>query len=173
MGSDCFSTILQEEGIPGLFKGFGAVILQYTVHFLIIKFSSKIISQVAQVFSNPAMDPRLVGYTDQPTPGGTPSLESGPPAATPPITDSPRKSPSRRQSPLRTVRETSGSQVTRSNPQTPSLGTPVAAAGLPPLFSNTNSPRRKINMDDEFNLGNLRGGAGSGISKSWRSFDKL
>ena len=60
--SDCFSTILQEEGFTGLFKGFGAVMLQYAVHFLIIKFSSKIITQVAQVFSNPRLfpaDPRL------------------------------------------------------------------------------------------------------------------
>jgi len=53
--SDCFSTILQEEGITGLFKGFGAVVLQYAVHFLIIKFSSKLISQVAQVFSSPKL----------------------------------------------------------------------------------------------------------------------
>merc|ERR1712168_1646249 len=44
--ADCFSTILQEEGFSGLFKGFGAMILQYGVHFLIIKFSSQIISQV-------------------------------------------------------------------------------------------------------------------------------
>jgi len=54
--ADCFSTILQEEGFSGLFKGFGAMILQYGVHFLIIKFSSQIISQVAQLLSNP---PRL------------------------------------------------------------------------------------------------------------------
>jgi len=61
--ADCFSTILQEEGISGLFKGFGAIMLQYAVHFLIIKFSSKIISQIAQVFSNPPnflQDPRLL-----------------------------------------------------------------------------------------------------------------
>jgi len=45
--ADCFSTILQEEGFRGLFKGLGALLLQYGVHFLIIKFSSKIISQVA------------------------------------------------------------------------------------------------------------------------------
>lgn len=62
--SDCFSTILQEEGFTGLFKGFGAVMMQYAVHFLIIKFSSKIITQVAQVFSNPRLfpaDPRQPG----------------------------------------------------------------------------------------------------------------
>ena len=51
--SDCFTTILQEEGFSGLFKGFGAVILQYTVHFLIIKFSSKMVAAVAGVLSSP------------------------------------------------------------------------------------------------------------------------
>lgn len=51
--ADCFSTILQEEGFSGLFKGFGAVILQYTVHFLIIKFSSKMVAAAATVFSSP------------------------------------------------------------------------------------------------------------------------
>jgi len=56
--ADCFSTILQEEGFRGLFKGLGALLLQYGVHFLIIKFSSKIISQVAQLFSNTAT-PRI------------------------------------------------------------------------------------------------------------------
>ena len=53
--------LIGQEGVSGLFKGFGAVVLQYTVHFLIIKFSSKIISQVVQIFSNPSeifQDPR-------------------------------------------------------------------------------------------------------------------
>jgi len=54
--ADCFSTILQEEGFTGLFKGFGAMLLQFGVHFLIIKFSSQMISQVAQLISSP---PRL------------------------------------------------------------------------------------------------------------------
>jgi len=51
--ADCFTTILQEEGFSGLFKGFGAVILQYAVHFLIIKFSSKMVAAVATVLSSP------------------------------------------------------------------------------------------------------------------------
>ena len=50
---DCFTTILQEEGFSGLFKGFGALVLQYTVHFLIIKFSSKMVAAVASVLSSP------------------------------------------------------------------------------------------------------------------------
>ena len=84
--SDCFSTILQEEGFSGLFKGFGAVLLQYAVHFLIIKFSSKIISQVAQVFSNPKLfpsEPRLAAVPDVPSDmpsavSATSSLRSSP-----------------------------------------------------------------------------------------------
>ena len=51
--ADCFTTILQEEGFSGLFKGFGAVMLQYSVHFLIIKFSSKMVAAVATVLSPP------------------------------------------------------------------------------------------------------------------------
>ena len=66
--ADCFSTILQEEGISGLFKGFGSVLLQYAVHFIIIKFSSKIISQVAQLFSNPP------NFLQDPRPPGTETL---------------------------------------------------------------------------------------------------
>jgi len=35
--SDCFKTIQREEGIAGLYKGFGALCLQYFVQFLIVK----------------------------------------------------------------------------------------------------------------------------------------
>lgn len=34
---DCFDTILREEGASGFYKGFGALILQYTVQFIIVK----------------------------------------------------------------------------------------------------------------------------------------
>jgi len=79
--SDCFSTIVQEEGVSGLFKGFGAVMLQYALHFLIIKFSSKLITQIAQLFADPRLgftDPRVMGGTtftpqDDVTVGGDPS----------------------------------------------------------------------------------------------------
>merc|ERR1719350_9367 len=98
--SDCFSTILQEEGISGLFKGFGAVLLQYAVHFLIIKFSSKLISQVAQLFSDSpdflASDPRLA--SDNPAPashdglGSSTDIRSSPRMTKSSLTDSHRGS---------------------------------------------------------------------------------
>lgn len=52
---DCFTTILREEGVRGLFKGLGAMLLQYAVHYVVIKFSSQVISQLVQVFSHPSL----------------------------------------------------------------------------------------------------------------------
>ncbi|ESN96550.1 hypothetical protein HELRODRAFT_185089 [Helobdella robusta] len=34
---DCYTTILEEEGMSGLYKGFGALILQYGLHIAILK----------------------------------------------------------------------------------------------------------------------------------------
>jgi len=80
--SDCFSTILREEGVRGLFKGFGALMLQYTVHFLIIKFSSQIISRVAQVITHPSLPFNAEGKKEDlsSTPGklATPGVQGGP-----------------------------------------------------------------------------------------------
>merc|ERR1711911_386732 len=80
-------------------KGFGAVMLQYAVHFLIIKFSSKLISQVAQLFSdNPnflASDPRLASVADHPMSapashdGSVTDLRSSPRMTKSSLTDSP------------------------------------------------------------------------------------
>eukprot|EP00088_Acartia_fossae_P052475 TRINITY_DN5929_c0_g1_i1.p1 TRINITY_DN5929_c0_g1~~TRINITY_DN5929_c0_g1_i1.p1 ORF type:complete len:509 (+),score=82.76 TRINITY_DN5929_c0_g1_i1:82-1608(+) len=49
---DCFTTVVREEGVRGLFKGYGGVMLQYALHFLVIKFSSKVISQIVTVLSS-------------------------------------------------------------------------------------------------------------------------
>jgi len=35
--SDCYKTIVREEGSLGLFKGFGALILQYTIHYSVLR----------------------------------------------------------------------------------------------------------------------------------------
>jgi len=34
---DCFDTVVREEGASGLYKGFGALIIQYTLQFIIVK----------------------------------------------------------------------------------------------------------------------------------------
>ncbi|XP_054159690.1 solute carrier family 25 member 46-like [Oppia nitens] len=35
--SDCITTIVKNEGKSGLFKGFGALVLQYSIHYLILR----------------------------------------------------------------------------------------------------------------------------------------
>lgn len=188
--TDCFHTVLQQEGVSGLFKGFGAVILQYTVHFLIIKFSSKIISQVAQVFGHPSnalKDQVIAAYGDSKLP--EPTVASGSPAGAASLRSSPAPSPLRtrkdeslRQNPSKDEQSPLArpshaideiSPLVRQSPetsqvQTPLAATPVAGGGFPPLFSNASSPR-KNKFEKEFD------GLSSSVSstKNWRSFDNL
>ena len=46
---DCLTTITQEEGTRGLFKGFGALVMQYMTTFALIKLSSLVVSEIAKV----------------------------------------------------------------------------------------------------------------------------
>jgi len=34
---DCYATIVSEEGFSGLYKGFGALVLQYALHVAVLK----------------------------------------------------------------------------------------------------------------------------------------
>ena len=34
---DCYNMIIKEEGSSGLFKGFGALIIQYSIHYSLLK----------------------------------------------------------------------------------------------------------------------------------------
>lgn len=49
---DCFHTIVREEGAAGLYKGFGALILQYSVYGIILKMTRMVILQVNCSFNN-------------------------------------------------------------------------------------------------------------------------
>ena len=48
---DCYVSTIQSEGFGGLYKGFGAVILQFAAHLLVIKLSKWVITQIAEVCS--------------------------------------------------------------------------------------------------------------------------
>ncbi len=48
---DCLTTIRQEEGIQGLFKGFGALMLQYAVQVALLRFAASAISEVSKAAS--------------------------------------------------------------------------------------------------------------------------
>ncbi|XP_064620316.1 mitochondrial outer membrane protein SLC25A46-like [Lineus longissimus] len=50
---DCFRSILYEEGFAGLYKGFGALMLQYTIHALILKLTKFLFEQLTDDFEGP------------------------------------------------------------------------------------------------------------------------
>lgn len=45
---DCINTIKREEGMQGFYKGFGAVIVQYTLHVAVLQLTKIIYSTLLQ-----------------------------------------------------------------------------------------------------------------------------
>lgn len=50
---DCFRSIVMEEGISGLYRGFGALILQYTLQAGLLKFSKYVFEKVSKELNPP------------------------------------------------------------------------------------------------------------------------
>ncbi|XP_061172815.1 mitochondrial outer membrane protein SLC25A46-like [Saccostrea echinata] len=50
---DCFRSILVEEGISGLYRGFGALILQYALQACLLKFSKYMFEKVSKELNSP------------------------------------------------------------------------------------------------------------------------
>ncbi|KAL1117694.1 hypothetical protein AAG570_004009 [Ranatra chinensis] len=48
--NDCYLTSLDQEGSGGLYKGFGALVLQFTVHFAVIKLARYLLTQAVVYF---------------------------------------------------------------------------------------------------------------------------
>ena len=48
---DCWTAIVADEGTSGLYKGFGALLLQYALHFTILKVIQTIFTKLAEDFS--------------------------------------------------------------------------------------------------------------------------
>lgn len=44
---DCYDTTMAQEGGAGLFKGFGALILQFSAHYAVLKLTKLLFTQVA------------------------------------------------------------------------------------------------------------------------------
>lgn len=49
---DCYRTTVKTEGFLGLYKGFGAVLLQFAAHVLVLKAAQYIIQQVVDMYSS-------------------------------------------------------------------------------------------------------------------------
>lgn len=48
---DCYRTTLQEEGIPGFYKGFGALVLQFAAHVAVIKLAKVMLTELGRLLS--------------------------------------------------------------------------------------------------------------------------
>lgn len=49
---DCYRTTIRTEGVSGLYKGFGAVILQFAAHVVVLKAAQWILQQVVEIYSS-------------------------------------------------------------------------------------------------------------------------
>jgi len=65
---DCYKTIVSEEGFAGLYKGFGALVLQYALHVAVLKIT-RIGFDLMAPRQVPAAPQRAVPYDLPPRPG--------------------------------------------------------------------------------------------------------
>lgn len=49
---DCYRSTIRVEGFSGLYKGFGAVILQFAAHIVVLKSAQWILKQVVEIYSS-------------------------------------------------------------------------------------------------------------------------
>merc|ERR1712083_944850 len=54
--ADCFSSIISDEGISGLFKGFGSLVMQYAIHFLLLRMTFASMREGLRLVANPNDD---------------------------------------------------------------------------------------------------------------------
>lgn len=50
--TDCYKTTIATEGVSGLYKGFGAIVLQFAAHIAVIKITKWVVGQITEVISN-------------------------------------------------------------------------------------------------------------------------
>ncbi|XP_076067839.1 mitochondrial outer membrane protein SLC25A46-like isoform X3 [Oratosquilla oratoria] len=65
---DCLGTTVREEGILGLYKGFGALCLQYALYGAVLKFAHVIIREVTLLLAPPKPKPKPQGGEQCPEP---------------------------------------------------------------------------------------------------------
>jgi solute carrier family 25 protein 46 len=64
---DCYITTIQSEGVSGLYKGFGALMLQFAAHLAVIKLSKWVFTQIAEICSEKAPTKVTEFYNLEPT----------------------------------------------------------------------------------------------------------
>lgn len=56
---DCYDTTLAQEGSAGLLKGFGALVLQFSIHYAVLKLTKLLLTQVATFVKGTSPPPPL------------------------------------------------------------------------------------------------------------------
>jgi hypothetical protein len=54
---DCYGTTLQQEGPAGLYKGFGALVLQFVAHVAVIKLTKFVLTEVSHMLRSARKPP--------------------------------------------------------------------------------------------------------------------
>lgn len=49
---DCYRSTLATEGAAGLYKGFGAMLLQFAAHVAVIKITKWVVTQITEIYSS-------------------------------------------------------------------------------------------------------------------------
>lgn len=63
---DCYEKCIATEGTSGLYKGFGALILQYIAHIALIKLSRFVLSEIGDLLKKPAPKPIIPASNSPP-----------------------------------------------------------------------------------------------------------
>jgi solute carrier family 25 protein 46 len=54
---DCYVTTVQQEGVAGLYKGFGALILQFVAHVAVIKLTKIVLIEISNLLRSARKPP--------------------------------------------------------------------------------------------------------------------
>jgi hypothetical protein len=54
---DCYATTIQQEGRAGLYKGFGALVLQFVAHVTVIKLTKFVLTEITQMLRSARRPP--------------------------------------------------------------------------------------------------------------------
>ncbi|XP_066994045.2 mitochondrial outer membrane protein SLC25A46 isoform X2 [Anabrus simplex] len=69
--SDCFSTIVQEEGFLGLYKGFGSLLIQCAAHIAVIRLTKFVLTEVVNLLRTNTKSSSPPPPTDMMAPGSS------------------------------------------------------------------------------------------------------
>ncbi|GFN80653.1 solute carrier family 25 member 46-like [Plakobranchus ocellatus] len=67
---DCFTSILKEEGLQGLYRGMGALVLQYATHALILRLAKLLFEKLSQELGRKKINPKSKPLPPPPSPLG-------------------------------------------------------------------------------------------------------